>query len=289
MAPRKTKKTHRKPTKVETIPPQREDVESEEELLEEVEEIPEDVESDEEVEEIPEDVESDEEILSEVSGEGASDDESDEEAPPPTKTKRSLKKAASDEPKPKKAPTRRQKKNSSDDEAEEPGKRYFKILVESISAQGESPNVPIGDDKKELSSNGGRYTGKNPMQAAKKAFTRICRAAADGGECEYIFSMQETTQTSAKKVFTYRGKREELDEPQQIVKGGGEPYNIRFMSKVWSYKDDSKAPAKKAPAKKAPAKRAPAKKAPTKKAPTTQETDTPVQKAPVKRGRKKKS
>ena len=203
--------------------------------------------------------------------EGVSSEEvelaSEEEAPPP-KTKKGRGRAAA-KPKAKAAPKARaaakpkasagrgkaksKAKASASDEDDEPGKRYFKILVDSIQPESGSPTVTIGDGKDELSSNGGRYTGKNPMQAAKKAFTRICRVAADGGECTYVFSVQETTQSSAKKVFTYRGVRKELDEPQEVTKGETS-YSIRFNSEVRSYKPDGKKSASKSPAKKAAAK-----------------------------------
>ncbi|MDX1471795.1 MAG: hypothetical protein R3213_09890 [Flavobacteriaceae bacterium] len=116
-------------------------------------------------------------------------------------------------------------------EDDDAGRRYFKILIESIKPETNSP--PVQEDK--LSASGGRYTGKNPMQAAKKAFTRICRVSVGGGECTYIFSIQETTQSSAKKVFTYRGVRRELDTPQKVTKGDVS-YSIRFNSEVRSYK-----------------------------------------------------
>ncbi len=93
------------------------------------------------------------------------------------------------------------------DEEEEPGKRYFKILADKISPESGSLNVNPDD----LSTGGGRYTGKNPMQAAKKAFTRICRVANNGGECCYVFYIQETTQSSPKKSFPYRGIRTVLE------------------------------------------------------------------------------
>ena len=138
-------------------------------------------------------------------------------------------------------------KSGSDDDNQEPGKRYFKILVSSIIPENKSPNVQDDD----ISSGGGRYTGKNPMQAAKKAFTRICRVATAGGECTYIFSIQETTQTSSKKSFTYRGVRTELEKPQEVKKGDT-TYLIRFNSEVRSHKPDG---VKKTPAtKKTPAK-----------------------------------
>ena len=112
-----------------------------------------------------------------------------------------------------------------------PKPRKFKILSDSIKPGPGSPIVVPED----LSANGGCYTGKNPMQAAKKAFTRICRVATDGGECTYIFSVQETTQSSREKIFTYRGIRGELENPHKVTKGGT-TYSIRFSSDVISYK-----------------------------------------------------
>ena len=122
------------------------------------------------------------------------------------------------------------------EEQEDPGKRYFKILIESIRPEKGSPKVAPED----LSANGGRYAGKNPMQAAKKAFTRISKAGKKKGTCAYVFSIQETTQGSAKKVFTYRGERRQLEKPQAITKGDTQ-YFIRFSSEVRSYKPGGKA------------------------------------------------
>lgn len=144
-----------------------------------------------------------------------------------------------------KAPEETPKKKST--KKSEAGKRFFKILADSIESKG-SPAI----DATALSSNGGRYTGNNPMQAAKKAFTRISRAGAPGGECTYVFKIQETTQGSAKKIFEYEGIREELEKPQPIKKGDTE-YFIRFRSRVRSYKRN--APTKKAAPKKGAAKK----------------------------------
>jgi len=113
----------------------------------------------------------------------------------------------------------------------EAGKRYFKILTDTIKPV-DSPVISTDA----LSSGGGRYTGNNPMQAAKKAFTRIARAGAGKGPCTYIYSIQETTQGSAKKVFRYTGERKELDKPQMIKKGDT-TYPIKFRSNVRSYKE----------------------------------------------------
>ncbi len=168
----------------------------------------------------------------EDSAEGSDEDSaegSDEEEAEPPKPKPASKKPASKKPASKKVTKKPVSKKVT--EPQEPGRRYFKILTGSIKPE-KSPKV----DPASLSSGGGRYTGNNPMQAAKKAFTRISRAACKDGECTYIFSIQETTQGSAKKIFQYRGVREELDEPTMIKKGDTE-YPIKFKSAVRSYKE----------------------------------------------------
>jgi len=210
-----------------------------EEESEEAEEESEEEDENEEVEEAePEEAEESEE------------EESEEEAPPPKK-KAPRKKAPA-----KKAPAK--KKAAAPAKKVDP-KRHFKILLDTIKPDSDKTLEPQLQKP-------GRYAGKNPMQAAKKAFTRICRSTGEKGEAVYIFSIQEMTQGSAKKVFTYRGTRKKLEKPQEITKGDTS-YNVHYSSDVKSYKPDkvTKAPAKKAATKKAPAKKAPAKKAPAKK------------------------
>ena len=196
--------------------------------VEEPEETPEEVDSEEKASDPVED--SEEGGSGEDSEEGDSGEDSESEAPESTEEKGKAPETS------KKAP----KKG-------EAGKRYFKILAKSIESKGSPAIKPDA-----LSSGGGRYTGNNPMQAAKKAFTRISRAGAPGGECSYVFKIQETTQGSAKKIFEYEGIREELAKPQAIKKGDTE-YFIRFHSKVRSYKRNTSA--KKATSKKATSKK----------------------------------
>ena len=172
--------------------------------------------------------------------ESASDSGSEPDELPPEKPKpasSTTRKTVKSETKTKQ--TRKADVNS--EETQDPDKRYFKILIDKIISEDDSPQV----SPDVLSSGGGRYTGRNPMQAAKKAFTRICRAAADGGESfSYIFSIQETTQSSAKKIFVYRGVRKALENPQKVTKGETH-YEVCFASEVRSYKPDAKPAAKK--------------------------------------------
>nr|QBK86622.1 MAG: non-histone chromosomal protein [Marseillevirus LCMAC102] len=167
----------------------------------------------------------------------SSSNESPDESPPekpkpvPTRTRKTVTK-----------PKQTSKVATNSEETQESDKRYFKILIDRIAPENNSP--PVSSDV--LSSGGGRYTGRNPMQAAKKAFTRICRAASsDGADLfSYTFAMQETTQSSAKKVFAYRGIREALDKPQKVTKGTTN-YDVCFTSQVRSYKPAAKPTTKK--------------------------------------------
>jgi hypothetical protein len=75
-----------------------------------------------------------------------------------------------------------------------------------------------------LVEDGGRYelpmktkSGKDqkrgPIDKASTAFTELCRKHSMKGECKMTFSIKETTQGSAKKVFNYEGKRLKLTTP----------------------------------------------------------------------------
>jgi len=102
-------------------------------------------------------------------------------------------------------------------------RRVFKIVVDSIE-----PSV----DPSDISNNGGRYTGTTPMQAGKKAFSNLARISKKD-DCEFVFSIQETTKDSNKKTFNYVGKRKKLAKPQ-VVKRGGSEYKVRYETTVTS-------------------------------------------------------
>jgi hypothetical protein len=125
------------------------------------------------------------------------------------------------------------------------------------------------------------------MQAAKKAFTGLCKAATKlgyEGECSYIFTIQETSQGSHKKEFPYSGERLKLSTPQKVVKDKTE-YFVSFSSTVRSYKaptleggEQSTTKAETSPAK-VEKKTVPAKKAPNKKSVTIK--NPPEESAPA--------
>ena len=232
---------------------------------------------------IPEDEETRDE--SEDDDIGRDDSEEEEEKPASKRqTKTPAKKPAAKEtpakkatPAKKKTPAKKESSEGDDDEEEDAsGKRCFKILLETVEPLEDSPSV----DEDKLKG-GGKYTGKNPIQAAKKAFSKICKNCSDktSEQMIYLFSIKETTKGSPGKVSQYRGVRRKLDEPRKVVKGGT-TYEVKFHNEVKPYKPGKeeepaktvkKAPATKSSAaeKKAPAKsteKTPAKSAPTKKA-----------------------
>lgn len=128
-------------------------------------------------------------------------------------------------PKPKAAPKPRVPKNvvpeasSAEGDATadaDPTKRHFRVQVGSIVPQDGSPAVDVAN----LSAKGGNYISKTPMQAAKKAFTKIAKASGvtGDGSVSYQFTMEESTRGSAKKSFTYVGVSSKLEVPTVISK-----------------------------------------------------------------------
>ena len=121
--------------------------------------------------------------------------------------------------------------NSPEDKQKKSSERIFKLY--SVVPGCDSPLIS-GEDLDSLTQE--IYTGKNPMQAAKKAFTRICRVAPNDGmaECMYIFSIQEVTENSTFKLYDYSGKREKLDKPKEINVGGA-IHVVHYQSTVSSW------------------------------------------------------
>ena len=60
----------------------------------------------------------------------------------------------------------------------------------------------------------GRYLGRNPAQAASKAFTQLCAVKKTKGQCALVLTIRETTQgVETKKEFTYKCRQVKLKEP----------------------------------------------------------------------------
>lgn len=132
------------------------------------------------------------------------------------------------------------KKVESEEQPESSSKRHFQVIADSI-------DPPI--DLEKLSASGGRYGGKAPCQAAKKAYNKFVRNGAknndddddvneDGMLDVYTFSIKEITRGSPGRVFSYTGYRQLLEEPREI-KRGETTYFVRYDTKVKSLRGQS--------------------------------------------------
>lgn len=66
----------------------------------------------------------------------------------------------------------------------------------------------------ELGNIKGRFEGRNPKQAASKAFSALIQKNKEYSINEWIvFKIKECTRGSIKKEFKYFGKREKLESP----------------------------------------------------------------------------
>lgn len=70
---------------------------------------------------------------------------------------------------------------------------------------------------------GGVFTNRTPLEAAKKAASRICALSKIHGQCTLIITIQEITRNSSHKLYTYKVKRVRSDKV--VVKDG---QSIRF-------------------------------------------------------------
>lgn len=101
--------------------------------------------------------------------------------------------------------------------------RYFTVV------QAKKSNGCITKNKE------GRYKGRAPVDAAKKAFNELCRVKRIRGVCTMIITVRETTQGSSKKLFTYKLMRHKLKEPILLQGSAGE-YKIEYTTKAKSQK-----------------------------------------------------
>jgi hypothetical protein len=67
-----------------------------------------------------------------------------------------------------------------------------------------------------IKGSGGRYISKDPEGAARKAFSRLCHRKRIRGQCAMIISVQEQTQGSNGKTWTYKLNREKLATPVEL-------------------------------------------------------------------------
>ena len=77
---------------------------------------------------------------------------------------------------------------------------------------------------------GGLYKSRNPVGAARKAFTKFCKFKRIRGVCTLFVTVRETTKGSAKKVFRYKLNRHKLAKPLVRRPKGGKELVIQYKS-----------------------------------------------------------
>ena len=80
----------------------------------------------------------------------------------------------------------------------------------------------------------GRYIGRTPAGAVRKAFNQLCRVKRIRGICTLFITIQETTQGSAHKMFTYKLSRHKLKKPLIMMEGTDKEFVIEYNVKVKS-------------------------------------------------------
>jgi hypothetical protein len=95
--------------------------------------------------------------------------------------------------------------------SDEDRRRTFKV-VEALNRDGCATKFNV--DARYKSDKTG-----SPMPAARKAFSQLCRVKNIRGRCAFYLTIQETTQGSDKKQYTYKLIRVKLAEPIVIGEG----------------------------------------------------------------------
>ena len=81
---------------------------------------------------------------------------------------------------------------------------------------------------------GGRFINKAPADAARKAFTELCRIKKIRGICTLFVTMKETTKGSKNKgkLYTYKLQRNKLAKPMIMLEGTDKEFVIEYKSKI---------------------------------------------------------
>lgn len=90
-------------------------------------------------------------------------------------------------------------------------------------------------EKSDIGETGGRFMGNEPYQVASKVARSLFKSASEHKKkkTEIRFTIRETTEGSAKKLFTYIGMKKSLHKPI-IVKRGDTEIKIRHTYHVKS-------------------------------------------------------
>jgi hypothetical protein len=81
---------------------------------------------------------------------------------------------------------------------------------------------------------GGRFINRSPADAARKAFTELCRIKKIRGICTLFVTMKETTKGGRNngKLYTYKLQRNKLAKPMIMLEGTEKEFVIEYKSKI---------------------------------------------------------
>ena len=81
---------------------------------------------------------------------------------------------------------------------------------------------------------GGRFINKAPADAARKAFTELCRIKKIRGVCTLFVTMKDTTKGGRNngKLYTYKLQRKKLAKPMIMLEGTDREFVIEYKSKI---------------------------------------------------------
>lgn len=83
---------------------------------------------------------------------------------------------------------------------------------------------------------GGRFINKTPAEAARKAFSELCRVKAIRGICTLYVTMRDTTTGGRNKgkVYSYKVQRQKLAKPMIMQEGTDNEYVIEYKPVIKS-------------------------------------------------------
>ena len=81
---------------------------------------------------------------------------------------------------------------------------------------------------------GGRFINKTPSEAARKAFSDLCRVKRIRGVCTLFVTMKDTTKGGKKygKLYTYKLQRQKLAKPMIMLEGTDREFVIEYKPRI---------------------------------------------------------
>jgi hypothetical protein len=81
---------------------------------------------------------------------------------------------------------------------------------------------------------GGRFINKTPSEAARKAFSDLCRIKRIRGVCTLFVTIKDTTKGGKKygKLYTYKLQRQKLAKPMIMLEGTDREFVIEYKPRI---------------------------------------------------------